>query len=213
VNLEDQIQLVAFRVGSQEFALEILQVERILRYERPSPLPKAPDFLEGVVTYDGVPIPVVDLRKRLQVPAPLEEQTRLMVLALEDQKVAIIVDEVREVLRIDSTTIIAPPAIVRGLAAEYIAGLSHSRVLSRKGREVQVEQQGEARFLFLSYPLDVRLAVTEQPYERVSSRAVAGSFREMRNAYVLEAREGRVVLRYTGRLVPGFYVPPVVGQR
>jgi len=98
-----------------------------------------------------------------------------------------------------------------GRYAEYIAGLSHSRVLSRKGREVQVEQQGEARFLFLSYPLDVRLAVTEQPYERVSSRAVAGSFREMRNAYVLEAREGRVVLRYTGRLVPGFYVPPVVG--
>ena len=63
MNLEDQIQLVAFRVGSQEFALEILQVERILRYERPSPLPKSPDFLEGVVTYEGVPIPVVDLRK------------------------------------------------------------------------------------------------------------------------------------------------------
>lgn len=123
MNLEDQIQLVAFRVGSQEFALEILQVERILRYERPSPLPKAPHFLEGVVTYDGVPIPVVDLRKRLEVPATLEEQTRLMVLALEDQKVAIIVDEVREVLRVDSTTIVAPPAIVRGLAAEYIAGL------------------------------------------------------------------------------------------
>jgi purine-binding chemotaxis protein CheW len=123
VNLEDQIQLVAFRVGSQEFALEILQVERILRYERPAPLPKSPDYLEGVVTYAGLPIPVVDLRKRLEVPAPIDEQTRLMVLALEDQRVAVIVDDVREVLRIDSTTIIAPPPIVRGLAAAYIAGL------------------------------------------------------------------------------------------
>lgn len=123
MNLEDQIQLVAFRVGDQEFALEILQVERILRYERPSPLPKAPEFLEGIVTYSGTPIPVVDLRKRLEVPAPLEEQTRLMVLALDDQRVAVVVDEVREVLRVDSTTIIAPPPIVRGLAAEYIAGL------------------------------------------------------------------------------------------
>ena len=123
MNLEDQIQLVAFRVGIQEFALEILQVERILRYERPSPLPKSPDFLEGVVTYEGVPIPVVDLRKRLELPAPVEEQTRMMVLAFEHQRVAVIVDEVREVLRVDSTTIVAPPPIVRGLAAEYIAGL------------------------------------------------------------------------------------------
>jgi purine-binding chemotaxis protein CheW len=123
VNLEDQIQLVAFRVGTQEFALEILQVERILRYERPAPLPKSPDFLEGVVTYDGIPVPVVDLRKRLEVAAPIDEQTRLMVLAFEDQRVAVIVDEVREVLRVDSTTILAPPPIVRGLAAAYIAGL------------------------------------------------------------------------------------------
>jgi purine-binding chemotaxis protein CheW len=123
VNLEDQIQLVAFRVGTQEFALEILQVERILRYERPAPLPKSPDFLEGVVTYDGIPVPVVDLRKRLEVPAPIDDQTRLMVLALDDQRVAVIVDEVREVLRVDSTTIVAPPPIVRGLAAAYIAGL------------------------------------------------------------------------------------------
>jgi purine-binding chemotaxis protein CheW len=123
VNLEDQIQLVAFRVGSQEFALEILQVERILRYERPAPLPKSPDFLEGMVPHDGIPVPVVDLRKRLEVPAAIDEQTRLMVLALDDQRVAIIVDEVREVLRVDSTTIIAPPPIVRGLAANYIAGL------------------------------------------------------------------------------------------
>ncbi len=123
MNLEDQIQLVAFRVGTQEFALEILQVERILRYERPAPLPKSPDFLEGVVTYDGIPVPVVDLRKRLEVAAPIDEQTRLMVLAFEDQRVAVIVDEVREVLRVDSTTILAPPPIVRGLAAAYIAGL------------------------------------------------------------------------------------------
>ena len=123
MNLEDQIQLVAFRIGSQEFALEILQVERILRYERPAPLPGSPDFLEGMITYDGIPVPVVDLRKRLEVPAPVDEQTRLMVLALEDQRVAVIVDEVREVLRVDSTTIVAPPPIVRGLAAAYIAGL------------------------------------------------------------------------------------------
>ena len=63
----DDIQLVSFRVGSQEFAFDILQVERILRHVAPAPLPKAPDFLEGVVPYEGGAVPVVDLRKRFEL--------------------------------------------------------------------------------------------------------------------------------------------------
>ena len=120
---EDEIQVVAFRVGPQEFALDILQVERILRYQRPAPLPKAPAFLEGVVRYEGTAVPVMDLRKRLELPDPQREETRLMVLALENQRIAVVVDEVREVMRVDSTTITPPPPVVRGLAAPYIAGI------------------------------------------------------------------------------------------
>jgi purine-binding chemotaxis protein CheW len=123
VATEDEIQVVAFRVGSQEFALDILQVERILRYERPAPLPQAPAFLEGVVRYEGGAVPVVDLRKRLEVPDPVREETRLVVLLLEDQRIAVVVDEVLEVMRVDSATITAPPPVVRGLAAPYIAGI------------------------------------------------------------------------------------------
>jgi purine-binding chemotaxis protein CheW len=123
VATEDEIQVVAFRVGPQEFALDILQVERILRYERPAPLPQAPAFLEGVVRYEGGAIPVVDLRKRLEVPDPVREETRLVVLLLEDQRIAVVVDEVLEVMRVDSATITAPPPVVRGLAAPYIAGI------------------------------------------------------------------------------------------
>lgn len=132
---EDEIQVVAFRVGPQEFALDILQVERILRYERPSPLPKAPAFLEGVVRYEGAAVPVVDLRKRLELPDPQREETRLMVLALEDQRIAIVVDEVREVMRVDAATITPPPPVVRGLAAPYIAG-----IISRGERTVVLLQ-------------------------------------------------------------------------
>jgi purine-binding chemotaxis protein CheW len=123
VTPEDEIQVVAFRVGPQEFALDILQVERILRYERPAPLPKAPAFLEGIVRYEGAAVPVVDLRKRLELPDPQREETRLMILALEEQRIAVVVDEVREVMRVDSTTITPPPPVVRGLAAPYIAGI------------------------------------------------------------------------------------------
>ncbi len=120
---DDEIQIVVFRVGDQEFALDIFQLERILRYERPSRVPHAPDFLEGVVGYgDGV-APVVDLRKRLEVPAGLTEEVRIMILLLDDDRVGVLVDQVIEVLRIDSTTITPPPPIVRGLAAEFLSGI------------------------------------------------------------------------------------------
>lgn len=127
----DDIQVVTFRVGAQEFALDILQIERILRYSAPSPLPKSPDFLEGVVPYEGGAVPVVDLRKRFELEAPIREETRMMVLDLEDQRVGVLVDEVREVMRVDSRTITAPGPMVSGLAAAYIAG-----IISKPGRTI-----------------------------------------------------------------------------
>jgi purine-binding chemotaxis protein CheW len=119
----DDVQVVTFKVGRQEFAFDILQVERILRYSPPSPLPKAPLFLEGVMPYGQGAVPVIDLRKRFELDAPIREETRLMVLELDDQRVAVLVDEVREVLRVDSTAIAAPGPVVSGLAAVYIAGI------------------------------------------------------------------------------------------
>src|SRR5213082_3579831 len=95
----DDVQLVTFKVAGQDLAFNIFQVARILRYEAPAPLPKAPDFLEGVLRYQGVAVPLVDLRKRLIVPA------------------------VTEVLQVTAPEITAPPTIVKGLAAEYITGL------------------------------------------------------------------------------------------
>lgn len=119
----DDVQLVAFRVGGQEFAFNIFQVERILRYEAPAPLPKAPEFLEGVIRYEGAAVPVVDLRKRLSAPAALRDETRVVILEWDGAKVGIVVDTVTEVLQVGAEAITPPPAIVRGLAAEYITGL------------------------------------------------------------------------------------------
>jgi purine-binding chemotaxis protein CheW len=123
MNTPDDIQVVTFRVGSQEFAFDILQIERILRYEPPARLPQAPEFLEGMVQYGGGAVPVVDLRKRFELDAPIREETRLMVLDLGEQRVGMLVDEVREVLRVDSRTITAPGPVVQGLAAAYISGV------------------------------------------------------------------------------------------
>ena len=133
----DELQFVTFRVGSQEFALNIFQVERILRYSKPASLPKSPAYLEGVVQYAGGVVPVIDLRKRLSVEAKLREETRQMVLELEGQRVAVVVDQVLEVLRVDTRTISAPPPMVRGLSADYISG-----IISRPGRTIVVLNAG-----------------------------------------------------------------------
>jgi chemotaxis signal transduction protein len=89
----DDIQVVTFRVGPQEFAFDILQVERILRHEPPARLPQSPGFLEGVVQYGGGAVPVVDLRKRFELEAPIREETRLMIVDLGEQRVGVVVDE------------------------------------------------------------------------------------------------------------------------
>jgi purine-binding chemotaxis protein CheW len=123
MNSGDDVQLVTFTIGRQEFAFDILQVERILRYTEPAPLPKAPDFLEGVLSYGGSAIPVIDLRKRFEVAAQIGEETRMMVIQIETQRVVILVDAVREVVKVDSTAITAPGPLVSGLAAVYIAGI------------------------------------------------------------------------------------------
>ena len=129
----DDVQLVTFKVGGQDFAFNIFQVERILRYEAPAPLPKAPEFLEGVLQYQGAAVPLVDLRKRLNTAAPLREDTRTVILEFEGGKIGVIVDAVTEVLQVAAQAVSAPPGIVKGLAAEYIAGL-----LVQNGRTIVV---------------------------------------------------------------------------
>lgn len=119
----DEIQLVVFRLGGRDFAVNIFQVERILRYQEPAPLPQAPDFLEGVVQYGDAVVPVVDLRKRVNVDAPVEDETRVMILELESERIGIVVDAVLEVLKVDAERVTPPPKIVQGLAAKYISGM------------------------------------------------------------------------------------------
>lgn len=137
----DDIQVVVFRVGGQEFAFNVFHVQRILRYEAPSPLPKAPAFLEGILQVQGAVVPVIDLRKRFELAdARLREETRMMVLECDGVNVAVIVDAVCEVLRISSEAVSLPPAVVRGLAAEYIQGIitvgARTVVLLQTGRLV-----------------------------------------------------------------------------
>lgn len=134
----DEVQLVIFRVGGQSFAFNIFQVERILRYEAPTPLPQAPAFLEGMLSYGDGLVPVVDFRKRLETDAPLGDDTRIMILDWEQGRVGVVVDAVQEVKKVPAERITPPPEVVKGLAAEYISG-----VMRLDGRTVVILSPGK----------------------------------------------------------------------
>ncbi len=119
----DEVLLVTFRLGDVEFAFNIFQVERVLRHQAPERLPNAPAFLEGLMPYGEGVVPVVDLRKRVGIAAPIADETRIMVVELEQGRVGVVVDAVREVLRVPADRVAPPPPLVRGLAATYISGL------------------------------------------------------------------------------------------
>jgi hypothetical protein len=95
--------------------------------------------------------------------------------------------------------------------ARFVPDLKSSEILARAGNTAIVEQRGVAGFFVFRFPLEVRLAVTEQPYEQVSAQAIGGNFKEMTGLYRLVAEGDELRLTYSGRLVPAFGLPPLIG--
>jgi len=135
----DTFQVVVFRVGGHEFAFNIFQVQRVVGWQAPAALPKAPAFLEGVLQIERAVVPVIDLRKRFELPhAPLGPDTRILVVDVDGAAVGAVVDAVTEVLRVAADAVAPPPPVVRGLAAAYVQGIltlpSRTVVLLHAGR-------------------------------------------------------------------------------
>ncbi len=86
--------------------------------------------------------------------------------------------------------------------ATFIPDMESSRIVSRDGDHVVVEQRGAARWLWLSQPVTIRMAVTETPPVLVLSRLLSGTIRDMRGRYELVRESDRLRLVYTGRIVP-----------
>lgn len=152
----DEVQLVVFRVGSQAFALNIFQVERVLRYQEATPVPGAPPFLAGVFPHGDRTIPLVDLRKRFGEPARVRDDTRVIVLSQDDGGVGIVVDAVLAVRKVAAEDIVPPSPLLRGLAAECVqATVTADRrtiVLLAAGRLLTTTEQVALRDLLVEAP-------------------------------------------------------------
>ncbi len=121
-----EIQLVSFLLGEEEFGADILMVQEIIKMVPITHVPTAPHFVEGVINLRGKVIPIVDLRKRLNVSGDRDERKiRVIVVDVEGKITGFIVDSVSQVLRIPKNTIEpAPSIVVAGIEAEYITGVS-----------------------------------------------------------------------------------------
>lgn len=96
--------------------------------------------------------------------------------------------------------------------AQFIPDIRSSRVVSRDGDSVVVEQKGEIGFFFYEQPIDVTLLVIEEPQRRITARATAGNIRELETRYELQAADAGLRLVYSGRFIPSFSVPPLIGM-
>jgi purine-binding chemotaxis protein CheW len=121
---EGETQLVVFRMEKEEFACDINDVREVLKMVRVTPLPRSLDFVEGVINLRGEVIPVIDLRKRFGLSeAERTDDSRIIIVEVEDRMVGLTVDSVTEVTRLGNTQIQEAPTQVAGQQTNLIMGV------------------------------------------------------------------------------------------
>ncbi len=131
-DLAEETQLVSFRLGSEEYGVNIMQVQEIIRLTDITRVPKAPAFVEGIIDLRGRVLPIVDLRKRFDMEERQDtDATRIVVVNIDGMTVGLIVDSVSEVLRIPNRSIEPPPPIIAGVESRFLQGIGriNSRLL------------------------------------------------------------------------------------
>jgi purine-binding chemotaxis protein CheW len=121
----EEKQLVVFQLGAELYGVEISRVHEIIRLQAVTRMPRAPEFVEGVINLRGKVISVVNLRRRFGLPsAEHTRASRIVVVDINDQVIGMVVDGVSEVLRVNTATIEPPSPAVAGIDSEYLQGIA-----------------------------------------------------------------------------------------
>ncbi len=117
-------QLIIFKVGVEEFAIDILHSKEIVVMSNITPVPETEDYVEGVMNLRGNLVPVIDLKKRLRASkAGGTRHERIIIAKLEGKFIGLIVDEASEVIKVTDEAIEPPPDVIGELGIDYIAGI------------------------------------------------------------------------------------------
>ena len=118
-------EYLTYRLGAEEYGVDIEKVQEIRSYEAPTRIPGAPGYVKGVVNLRGVIVPIVDLRLRLDCPeAEYTPFTVVIVLSLHRRVVGVVVDSVSDVLDLQAEAIKPPPEVGAGAEQEFITGIA-----------------------------------------------------------------------------------------
>jgi purine-binding chemotaxis protein CheW len=118
-------QVVVFGLRDQVYGINIESVLEIIRMESVTRVPGTPDFIEGVLNLRGKVIPIMDLSKRFGMPpSGTSDSTRVVIVEAGGVTVGIIVDSVSEVLRVPSSAIEPPPAMIAGAGIGALEGIA-----------------------------------------------------------------------------------------
>ena len=119
-----EVQLVVFKLGNEEYGVDITQVREIIKMKEITRIPNAPEFVEGVINLRGQITSVTDLRKRLGIGAhENNEQTRIIIVELDKSTIGMIVDSVSEVLRLSREDVDSTPSMAANVDTKYIRGV------------------------------------------------------------------------------------------
>lgn len=119
---KDAQKYAVFKIGEEEFGVEINRVVEILSTQKVHSIPDLPDFLSGIIAVRGQIIPLLDLRKRLGIMSSSKKEL-IIVIKYDNEKIGVLVDHVKEIISLRKDEITNPPAIFKGLKRKYLAGI------------------------------------------------------------------------------------------
>jgi purine-binding chemotaxis protein CheW len=117
-------EYLSFKLGHEEYGIDILKVQEIRGYEQPTRIANAPHFIKGVVNLRGVIVPIVDMRLRFELPeVKYDAFTVVIILNIAHRTVGMVVDSVSDVLELPAGQIKPAPEFNGAIDASYITGL------------------------------------------------------------------------------------------
>ncbi len=117
-------ELIAFRIGEQEFCVDIMVVREIRGWTPATPLPRSPGFVRGVINLRGAVLPIVDLASRLGFAATEPTQRHVIIVAqIGKQIVGLLVDAVSDILTVGDEMVQAPPDVASEMVRNFVQGL------------------------------------------------------------------------------------------
>lgn len=122
----DSGQYLTLRLGNEEYAIDILQVQEIRSYEEPTRMVNAPSYIKGVVNLRGVIVPIVDLRMKLNLEkVEYNEFTVVIILNVRSTVIGAVVDSVSDVVTLSAQAIKPAPQFEAAIDARFITGLAN----------------------------------------------------------------------------------------